>query len=98
MWGIITSRKWRWHPLSRKWRWYPPVGLVLFALFLLALTSLFLKGGSYLFTWSLLFNLGALGFVLARKQREILSNLRKPGKITVWRDTFRRAADLVDGS
>ena len=28
MWGIITSRK---------WRWYPPVGLVLFALFLLAL-------------------------------------------------------------
>jgi hypothetical protein len=37
MWGIITSRKWRWHPLSRKWRWYPSVGLVLFALFLLAL-------------------------------------------------------------
>jgi len=37
MWGIITSRKWRWHPLPRKWRWYPPVGLVLFALFLLAL-------------------------------------------------------------
>jgi multidrug resistance efflux pump len=28
MWGIITSRK---------WRWYPPVGLVLLALFLLAL-------------------------------------------------------------
>ena len=38
MWGIITSRNWCWYPLiSRKWRWYPPVGLVLFALFLLAL-------------------------------------------------------------
>jgi len=48
-------------------------GCHLWSLILLALTSLFLKGGSYLFTWSLLFNLGALGFVLARKQREILS-------------------------
>ncbi len=48
-------------------------GCHLWSLILLALTSLFLKGGSYLFTWSLLFNLGALGFVLARKPREILS-------------------------
>jgi hypothetical protein len=50
------------------------VGGYLWSLFLLALTSLFLKGGSYLFTWPLLFNLGALGFVLARKGRESFSN------------------------
>ena len=49
------------------------VGCYLWSLIFLVLTSLFLKGGSYLFTWSLLFNLGALGFVLARKQGEILS-------------------------
>ncbi len=48
-------------------------GCYFWSLILLVLTSLFLKGGSYLFTWSLLFNLGALGFVLARKEREILS-------------------------
>ncbi|HEU4931484.1 MAG TPA: M28 family peptidase [Pyrinomonadaceae bacterium] len=48
-------------------------GGYLWSLILLALTSLFLKGGSYLFTWSFLFNLGALGFVLARKGREIFS-------------------------
>jgi Peptidase family M28 len=49
------------------------VGGYLWSLILLVLTSLFLKGGSYLFTWPLLFNLGALGFVLTRKQREIFS-------------------------
>jgi hypothetical protein len=49
------------------------VGGYLWSLILLALTSLFLKGGSYLFTWPLLFNLGALGFVLARKRRAIFS-------------------------
>jgi hypothetical protein len=49
------------------------VGGYLWPLILLLLTSLFLKGGSYLFTWPLLFNLGALGFVLVRKQRMILS-------------------------
>jgi len=49
------------------------VGGYLWSLILLALTSLFLRGGSYLFTWPLLFNLGTLGFVLARKQREIFS-------------------------
>ena len=49
------------------------VGGYLWPLILLALTSLFLKGGSYLFTWPLLFNLGALGFVLARKGRATLS-------------------------
>ena len=43
------------------------VGGYLWPLILLVLTSLFLKGGSYLFTWPLIFNLGALGFVLARK-------------------------------
>ncbi|HKU77527.1 MAG TPA: M28 family peptidase [Pyrinomonadaceae bacterium] len=48
-------------------------GCYIWSLIFLVLTSLFLKGGSYLFTWSLLFNLGALGFVLARKQRENLS-------------------------
>ena len=46
----------------------------LWSLILLALTSLFLKGGSYLFTWPLLFNLGALGFVLARKRRTNFSS------------------------
>ena len=50
------------------------VGGYLWSLILLALTSLFLKGGSYLFTWPLLFNLGALGFVLARKRRATLSS------------------------
>ena len=50
------------------------VGGYLWSLILLALTSLFLKGGSYLFTWPLLFNLGALGFVLARKRRPIFSS------------------------
>jgi len=50
------------------------VGGYLWWLILLALTSLFLKGGSYLFTWPLLFNLGALGFVLARKRRAIFSS------------------------
>ena len=45
------------------------VGSYLWSLILLALTSLFLKGGSYLFMWPLLFNLGALGLVLARKRR-----------------------------
>jgi hypothetical protein len=49
------------------------VGGYLWSLILLALTSLFLKGGSYLFTWPLLFNLGALGFVLARKRHAIFS-------------------------
>src|SRR5215216_6495422 len=49
------------------------VGGYLWSLILLALTSLFLRGGSYLFTWPLLFNLGALGFVLARKRRAIFS-------------------------
>ena len=49
------------------------VGGYLWSLLLLALTSLFLKGGSYLFTWPLLFNLGALGFALARKRRETFS-------------------------
>ncbi|HKU77537.1 MAG TPA: M28 family peptidase, partial [Pyrinomonadaceae bacterium] len=49
------------------------VGCYLWSLIFLVLTSLLLKGGSYLFTWSLLFNLGALAFVLARKQGEILS-------------------------
>ena len=49
------------------------VGGYLWSLVLLAVTSLFLKGGSYLFTWPLLFNLGALGFVLSRKQRESFS-------------------------
>jgi Peptidase family M28 len=48
-------------------------GGYLWSLLLLVLTSLFLKGGSYLFTWPLLFNLGALGFVLARKRPEIFS-------------------------
>lgn len=48
-------------------------GGYLWSLILLALTSLFLKGGSYLFTWPLLFNLGALAFVLARKWPAILS-------------------------
>ena len=47
-------------------------GSYLWSLILLVLTSLFLKGGSYLFTWPLLFNLGALGLVLARKDRGIL--------------------------
>ncbi|MEK6283543.1 MAG: M20/M25/M40 family metallo-hydrolase [Acidobacteriota bacterium] len=50
------------------------VGGYLWSLILLALTSLFLKGGSYLFTWPLLFNLGALGFGLARKRRENFSS------------------------
>ena len=49
-------------------------GCYLWSLILLVLTSLFLKGASYLFTWFLLFNLVALGFVLARKQSEILSS------------------------
>jgi hypothetical protein len=49
------------------------VGGYLWSLILLALTSLFLKGGSYLFTWPLLFNLGALGFVLARKRSDPFS-------------------------
>jgi hypothetical protein len=49
------------------------VGAYLWPLLLLALTSLFLKGASYLFTWPLLFNLGAAGFVLVRKRREIVS-------------------------
>src|SRR5215217_4609467 len=49
------------------------VGGYLWSLILLVLTSLFLKGGSYLFTGPLLFNLGALGFVLARKRRAIFS-------------------------
>ena len=48
-------------------------GGYLWSLILLALTSMFLKGGSYLFTWPLFFNLGALGFVLAQKRREIFS-------------------------
>lgn len=50
------------------------IGGYLWSLILLALTSLFLKGGSYLFTWPLLFNLGALGFVLVRKRRTIFSS------------------------
>ena len=50
------------------------VGGYLWSLILLALTSLFLKGGSYLFTWPLLFNLGALVFVLARKRRASFSS------------------------
>ena len=49
-------------------------GSYLWSLILLAFTSLFLKGGSYLFTWPLLFNLGALGFVLARKRRASFSS------------------------
>jgi len=49
------------------------VGGYLWPLILLVLTSLFLKGGSYLFTWPLLSNLGALGFVLARKRRPTFS-------------------------
>ena len=49
-------------------------GGYLWSLILLALTSLFLKGGSYLFTWPLLFNLGALAFVLARKRRASFSS------------------------
>lgn len=49
------------------------VGGYLWSLVLLAVTSLFLRGGSYLFTWPLLFNLGALGFVLSRKRRESFS-------------------------
>jgi Peptidase family M28 len=49
------------------------VGGYFWSLVLLAVTSLFLKGGSYLFTWPLLFNLGALGFVLSSKQRESFS-------------------------
>ncbi len=49
------------------------VGGYLWSLILLALTSIFLKGGSYLFTWPILFNLGALGFVLAQKRREVFS-------------------------
>ena len=48
-------------------------GGYLWSLILLGLTSLFLKGGSYLFTWPLVFNLGALGFVLARKRRAVFS-------------------------
>jgi hypothetical protein len=56
-------------------------------LILLALTSLFLKGGSYLFTWPLLFNLGALGFVLARKRRAIFSS----------KDLVLQAAGAVPG-
>lgn len=48
-------------------------GGYLWSLLLLALTSLFLKGGSYLFTWPLLFNLGAFGFVLVRKRHDIFS-------------------------
>lgn len=44
------------------------VGGYLWSLLLLVLTGLFLKGGSYLFTWPLLFNLGALGVVLGRKR------------------------------
>ena len=49
-------------------------GGYLWSLILLVLTSLFLKGGSYLFTWPLLFNLGALAFVLARKRRASFSS------------------------
>ncbi|HXQ33409.1 MAG TPA: M28 family peptidase, partial [Anaerolineales bacterium] len=49
-------------------------GGYLWSLILLVLTGLFLKGGSYLFTWSLLFNLVALGFVLAQKRSEITSS------------------------
>ena len=49
------------------------VGGYLWSLILLALTSLFLKGGSYLFTWPLLFNLVALGIVLARKRPAVFS-------------------------
>jgi hypothetical protein len=48
------------------------LGGYLWSLILLVLTALFLKGGSYLFTWPLLFNLGALGFVLVRKRPAIL--------------------------
>jgi hypothetical protein len=48
-------------------------GGYLCSLIFLALTSLYLKGGSYLFTWPLLINLGAFGFVLMRKQREFRS-------------------------
>jgi hypothetical protein len=50
------------------------VGGYFWSLILLLLTSLFLKGGSYLFTWPLLFNVGALGFVLARKRRPNFSS------------------------
>ncbi len=50
------------------------VGGYLWSLILLVLTSLFLKGGTYLFTWPLLFNLGALGFGLARKRRQNFSS------------------------
>jgi len=52
-------------------------GGYLWSLILLALTSLFLKGGSYLFTWPLLFNLSALAFVLARKRRASFSSNTK---------------------
>ncbi len=48
-------------------------GSYLWSLILLVLTSLFLKGGSYLFTWPLLVNTGVLGLVLARKQRATFS-------------------------
>ena len=50
------------------------VGGYFWSLILLALTSVLLKGGSYLFTWPLLFNLGALAFVLAQKRSEIYSS------------------------
>jgi hypothetical protein len=48
-------------------------GGYLWSLILLTWTSLYLKGGSYLFTWPLLINLGAFGFVLVRKRREFRS-------------------------
>jgi len=48
-------------------------GGYLWSLILLVLTSLFLKGGSYLFTWPLLFKVGALGLVLARKSNQTFS-------------------------
>lgn len=50
------------------------VGGYIWSLILLVVTSLFLKGGSYLFAWPLISNLGALGFVLARKRRGIFSS------------------------
>ncbi|HET6977237.1 MAG TPA: M28 family peptidase [Pyrinomonadaceae bacterium] len=49
-------------------------GSYFWSLILLVLTSIFLKGGTYLFTWPLLFNLGALGFVLAQKRGGIFSS------------------------
>jgi hypothetical protein len=49
------------------------MGGALWWLALTVLTSLFLRGGSYLFTWSSLLGLAALGVVFAAKDRESFS-------------------------